>query len=364
MFQIPKARQLPRRRLNATEFKVAFRIFCNLLSPMKRLTLIWFLLSSSMLGTVCHGQTSYDEIRLRKAQQLSSVYGSPLNWTEFSLSELYGLESQAEIAKRVKGKHAIALDWTKLTTNELIDSEIRISKASNLNKQYSVSVDWKNFTLDQLLDVEKRIRISAHLKDTFGVDAPWENLSEFELSQLVTKLTYNGTPRKQRRFRTAYEEYLEQEATLKRSLDQFQRKDSSIASAAGIQPTLPSTLGGNKSSVTIPKVIPQSRNQFGNEGIDHSTKYPDYYNPFYRPPVGDHWVDSHYRSDGTYVNGHHRTDRDNSFWNNYSSKGNFNPYTGTIGQKTPPIYRYSGSTSVNGYFRSDGTHVKPHFRSR
>lgn len=58
-----------------------------------------------------------------------------------------------------------------------------------------------------------------------------------------------------------------------------------------------------------------------------------YNDPNYRPPVGYHYVNGYFRSTGTYVSGHYRTNRDNSFWNNYSSEGNVNPYTGKVGTR-------------------------------
>ena len=39
-------------------------------------------------------------------------------------------------------------------------------------------------------------------------------------------------------------------------------------------------------------------------------------------------VDGYHRNDGTYVQPHHRTAPDNNPYNNYSSPGNTNPYTG------------------------------------
>ena len=47
-----------------------------------------------------------------------------------------------------------------------------------------------------------------------------------------------------------------------------------------------------------------------------------YYDPAYRPLVGDHYVQGYFRRDGTYVRGHYRTNADDSFWNNWSSQGN------------------------------------------
>lgn len=63
-----------------------------------------------------------------------------------------------------------------------------------------------------------------------------------------------------------------------------------------------------------------------------STRNPDrYFDPTYRPPVGAHYVRPYIRRDGTYVEGHWRTNPDDSFWNNYSSHGNVNPFTGRVG---------------------------------
>lgn len=54
-------------------------------------------------------------------------------------------------------------------------------------------------------------------------------------------------------------------------------------------------------------------------------------------------VRGYYRSNGTYVAPHHRSSPDGNFWNNWSTKGNINPYTGIPGTKvTPPN---SGDTS-------------------
>jgi hypothetical protein len=45
-------------------------------------------------------------------------------------------------------------------------------------------------------------------------------------------------------------------------------------------------------------------------------------------------VKGYYKSSsGTYVMPHHRTAPDSSKWNNYSTKGNVNPYTGKRGIK-------------------------------
>lgn len=49
----------------------------------------------------------------------------------------------------------------------------------------------------------------------------------------------------------------------------------------------------------------------------------------------DEYVRGYTRKDGTYVNGYTRSDRDSSYNNNYSTRGNTNPYTGQSGTNTP-----------------------------
>ena len=40
-------------------------------------------------------------------------------------------------------------------------------------------------------------------------------------------------------------------------------------------------------------------------------------------------------STGKYVQSHYKTNSDSTRWNNYSTKGNFNPYTGQKGYRSP-----------------------------
>ena len=48
----------------------------------------------------------------------------------------------------------------------------------------------------------------------------------------------------------------------------------------------------------------------------------------------DTYVQGHTRSDGTYVQPHMRSDPNNTVQDNWSTKGNINPYTGEEGTKT------------------------------
>jgi len=57
-------------------------------------------------------------------------------------------------------------------------------------------------------------------------------------------------------------------------------------------------------------------------------------------------VKGHFRKDGTYVQPHYRSAPDSSFYNNWSTKGNFNPYTGEEGTvDSPPIKSGTGVPS-------------------
>ena len=49
----------------------------------------------------------------------------------------------------------------------------------------------------------------------------------------------------------------------------------------------------------------------------------------------DTYVNGYYRKDGTYVQPHYRSNADSNPWNNYSTKGNTNPYTGQQGTVDP-----------------------------
>ena len=66
--------------------------------------------------------------------------------------------------------------------------------------------------------------------------------------------------------------------------------------------------------------------------------------------IADTYVRGYLRSDGTYVQPHYRSNNDGNVWNNYSTRGNVNPYTGEPGTVDPykPSYSY-GSTLYPSY---------------
>jgi hypothetical protein len=47
------------------------------------------------------------------------------------------------------------------------------------------------------------------------------------------------------------------------------------------------------------------------------------------------YVSGYTKKDGTYVQGHYKTERNNTKFDNYSTKGNTNPYTGKKGTVDP-----------------------------
>lgn len=72
-----------------------------------------------------------------------------------------------------------------------------------------------------------------------------------------------------------------------------------------------------------------SANSFAKGGASRSsTSYSS-------PSTSSHSVRSYSRRNGTYVPSHRATDRDSSKFNNYSTRGNVNPYTGRVGTKDP-----------------------------
>jgi len=72
---------------------------------------------------------------------------------------------------------------------------------------------------------------------------------------------------------------------------------------------------------------------------------------------GQTYVHGYYRSNGTYVEGYHRTLPNNTTSDNWSTKGNVNPYTGKEGTHYPKS-EYNPSTSVD-YNKTSGHNTTP-----
>jgi len=63
------------------------------------------------------------------------------------------------------------------------------------------------------------------------------------------------------------------------------------------------------------------------------------------------YVQGYYRSNGTYVQPHYRSNPDGYFYNNWSTYPNINPYTGRMGTRLTPSYypSYRSYYSVPSY---------------
>lgn len=66
------------------------------------------------------------------------------------------------------------------------------------------------------------------------------------------------------------------------------------------------------------------------------------------------------RKDGTYVAPHHRSSPDGNFYNNWSTVGNVNPYTGQAGTLTSPSHGgyTSAPASTPGYAPRPGMFLR------
>ena len=61
---------------------------------------------------------------------------------------------------------------------------------------------------------------------------------------------------------------------------------------------------------------------------------------------GHHRVSGYYRSNGTYVQPHYRTNPNNTINDNWSTAPNVNPFTGRVGTVAPTTYSNSSSYSM------------------
>ncbi len=73
---------------------------------------------------------------------------------------------------------------------------------------------------------------------------------------------------------------------------------------------------------------------------------------FTLPAIADTWVNGYQRSNGTYVQGHYRSSPNSVKFDNYSSKGNVNPYTGERGSSRHEFSSPSIYDSSNGGYGS------------
>jgi hypothetical protein len=62
-------------------------------------------------------------------------------------------------------------------------------------------------------------------------------------------------------------------------------------------------------------------------------------------------VRGYYRSNGTYVQPYYRSYPNSTQWDNWSTVGNLNPYTGQWGTRWPSYSQYRSYASYRAYYR-------------
>ncbi len=268
------------------------------------------------------------------AERIQRIYGVTVDTSQATLSQLNELEILLSSCSRIERTYGLRFDYRTSSLAALLDVESRLSAAARLKRTYSLECDYRSYTLSQLLDFESRIGAAQRVNRQYATTLDWRSLS---LSQILAQ--------ERQLYTTSHPQ--------------------------------PAPLYSGNTYTASPSASSYTTSSAGY----YSRRYD--YN--YRPPVGDHYVAPHIRSDGSYVQGHMKTDSDDSFWNNWSSSGNTNPYTGSTGTKQPPytfrkytttklpslslpklpkLPSYGGSSRVGGYFKSNGTYVSPHYRSK
>jgi hypothetical protein len=75
------------------------------------------------------------------------------------------------------------------------------------------------------------------------------------------------------------------------------------------------------------------------------------------------YVKGYTKSNGSYIQGHYKTSPNSSKVDNYSTQGNYNPYTGSYGTKPVQEYRptstYSNSNSPQSNYSSSKSYTTP-----
>lgn len=69
--------------------------------------------------------------------------------------------------------------------------------------------------------------------------------------------------------------------------------------------------------------------------------------------LADVSVRGYHRKDGTYVQPHHRSDPNHTTKDNWSTRGNINPYTGKIGTQDPEHRKNESNRNFNHFDRSN-----------
>lgn len=78
------------------------------------------------------------------------------------------------------------------------------------------------------------------------------------------------------------------------------------------------------------------------------------------PASADEYVKPHFTKDGKYVEGYYRTSPNNTTLDNYSTKGNTNPYTGKPGTRDDGLFQpYKYTPQKNTWDYEPYSYEKP-----
>lgn len=78
----------------------------------------------------------------------------------------------------------------------------------------------------------------------------------------------------------------------------------------------------------------------------------------------DEYVHGYTKKDGTYVEPYYRSSPDSTRDNNYSTRGNVNPYTGQTGTKCGDECNGGSSSYANSYSSPNSSYSDPYARQR
>src|ERR1051326_7841940 len=288
---------------------------------------------------VCFSQTAcgqpnstHDPLKSAFVDRISQVYGVSIDSSTTSLDDLVDLERRLKLTKQLKDAYRIDLDYRKYSERQLNDVALRVREVARINRNHGLQLDWHQYSFEQLADADSRIQLADRIKREYGELLRWQDYSFSELSDAQTKISagqWSG-PKKQADENDHLAAILREAEILNLIRQQWAEPiEVNGFSLGAISSLYGSGAGSARSSYHggLPSIS--------------SGYYDRYFDPTYRPSVGFHWV-SPYSRNGSLVRGHFQTNADDSFWNNWSSKGNVNPFTAHIGNKLPSSSHHSG----------------------
>lgn len=274
-----------------------------------------------------------DELCQELVNQLSSLESA----THFTAEESarvkkrnYYLKS-AELSSTASDSEIIAAFVQKVISTNVGGDAAELRR--NLDKIFSqsrASLDRQSYALREIPAVQAKLDRQLQQREELADSLRPLQQHVVDLVQQVADCdTKIGEARNRvSQVRTEIEAQLARQIQQQREREEAELAKSLLARAASTTASRPETQRYVPTS-SSPATIGQTTT-----GSAEPASGDRYYDETYRPPVGDHAVRGYYRKDGTYVKPHRRTIPDNSFHNNWSSEGNVNPYNGKRGTRT------------------------------